>query len=76
MKLCRSLRWKGLRGLSFPDRDTVVRAMQLNDADFSCLRTCQAWGPDDDIAVPEVCQPGRGCFELSPRDPDAVHSLV
>lgn len=76
MKLCRSLRWKGLIGQTFPDRATVLAAFAANDADFSCLKTCQAWGPDDDIAVPEFCQPGRRCFELSRRDPDSTQQQI
>lgn len=71
MKLCRYLRWKGFYGRGFRDDRDLAAALQRNDAQYSCLRTCQPWGPDDSLTVPERCQPGRGCFTLSPKDPSA-----
>ncbi|MEZ4319210.1 MAG: hypothetical protein R3F61_16970 [Myxococcota bacterium] len=69
MRLCRYLRWKSWYTASFPDDASIRAAFELNDAQYSCLKTCQPWGPDDHASVPENCQPGRGCFVLSPKDP-------
>lgn len=69
MRLCSHLRWKGLYGRHFPDAESLAYAMQTSDSPFSCLRTCQPWGPDEVPTAPELCQPGRACFELSERDP-------
>ncbi len=69
MQLCRNLRWKGYYGQHWPTPDDLALALTLSDAQFSCLRSCQAWGPDDQLADPDACQPGRGCFERSDRDP-------
>lgn len=66
-ELCRSLRWKGLLGIDRLDREQLAVQYAIADAQFSCLGTCQAWGPDDDLAAPELCQPGRSCFSPSPR---------
>jgi len=30
---------------------------------FWCLRTMRSDGPDGDLALPEYCLKGRGCFE-------------
>ena len=38
-------------------------SLQREQVPFSCLRTCQAWGPDDDIVAPERCSADRPCFE-------------
>jgi len=69
MRLCAHLRWKGLFGRHFASWDALAIEMALNDAAFSCLRTCQSWGPDDDVAAPECCQPDRHCFEPSDQEP-------
>lgn len=69
MKLCAWLRWKGLYGARWDTREEMIADMLRSDSPFSCLRTCQPWGPDDDLAAPEGCQPSRGCFEPSPREP-------
>ena len=68
-RLCASLRWKGFYGRVFRDADDLGQALLGSDVAFSCLQTCQPWGPDDDGVAPGRCQPGRGCFELSRRDP-------
>lgn len=65
--LCRSLRWKAILGVDRLDVAQLRVMYQTADAPFSCLATCQAWGPDDNVAAPELCQPGRGCFEPSKR---------
>ena len=69
MRLCRYLRWKGLYGRRFRDGAELDVALRQNDVPYSCLRTCQPWGPDDAMTVPERCQPGRSCFTLSKKDP-------
>ena len=33
-----------------------------NEVPYSCLKTCQPWGPDDDVVAPEACVEQRGCF--------------
>jgi len=66
MELCRHLRWKG-----FDESQTAaeVRATALrNTVPYRCLRTCQPFGVDDDLAAPENCIRGRACF--TPRAPE------
>jgi hypothetical protein len=69
MRLCVHLRWKGFYGTRWNTREEMLADLVRGDVPYSCLHTCQSWGPDDDAAAPERCQPGRGCFEASPRDP-------
>ena len=68
MRLCHHLRWKGFYGSQWRCEDDMQRAMAAGDAPFTCLHTCQPWGPDDARTEPGACQPGRGCFEPSPKD--------
>lgn len=59
---CRFIRWKtGTR----PSDDPVEfeASMRRNQVPFRCLKTCQTWGPDDDLVAPELCRNGRRCFE-------------
>ena len=60
MELCRYLRWKGYDDDLEPEE--VARAAYMNTVPYRCLRTCQPWGVDDDLAAPENCVPGRACF--------------
>jgi hypothetical protein len=69
MRLCASLRWKSFYGARWDSREQMVADLVRGDAPYTCLRTCQAFGPDDDAAVPERCQPGRACFSGSKREP-------
>lgn len=69
MRLCAYLRWKGFYGARWDSRDELIADLTRGDVPYSCLRTCQPWGPDDDASVPERCQPGRSCFAPSPREP-------
>ena len=69
MRLCNHLRWKAFYGADWPDHQAMELAMKLSDSPFSCLRTCQPWGPDGHQCAPEGCQPERSCFEPSPREP-------
>lgn len=68
-RLCHSLRWKGFYGKPFQDQASLEAALSRNEVPYRCLQTCQAWGPDDAGVTPEQCQPGRGCFSPSDRDP-------
>ena len=63
MKLCRFLRWKG----HHPEitEDEIRLAFMRNNVPFSCLQTCQAFGPDGDVAAPEACEPNRSCYRAS-----------
>ncbi len=72
MKLCDHLRCKSLYGARWRTEDELDAALLRNDVPFSCLKTCASWGPDDDLVAPERCQPERGCFRLSPRQPPGL----
>ncbi len=74
MRLCANLRWKGWYGQRWPTPEALTQALQGSDSQFSCLASCQAWGPDDGLVEPGACQPGRRCFALSPRDPSRLSS--
>ncbi len=76
MKLCRSFRAKALADVVFRDEAALVAAFSRNDDACTCLRTLRTWGPDDAPVVPELCQPGRACFVLSPRSPTAGAPLA
>ncbi len=61
MEICKNLRWKS----ASRDSDEIAVIMTVfmrNQVPYSCLRTCQAWGPDGDAAAPELCDRERGCF--------------
>ncbi len=65
MHLCRYLRWKGYA----PDAAELAEfelTFARNQVPYSCLHTCQPWGPDDDLAAPERCDDSRPCYEASP----------
>jgi hypothetical protein len=64
MELCRNLRWKSItRDLDDPDE--VLAAFARNQVPYTCLETCRSWGPDDELAAPELCHSQRGCFRPS-----------
>jgi len=63
MELCRYLRWKTSSRES-GDPQQVWESLLRGQVPYSCLKTCQAWGPDDDLASPEGCNSERGCFTL------------
>jgi hypothetical protein len=65
---CKHLRWKSF---AFGDDDgedpvALLESLRKRQVPFSCLRTCQAWGPDDDLVSPEDCVPSRACFVPAP----------
>jgi hypothetical protein len=65
---CRMLRWKDLYARNAPDDVLLAQAVEKDDVQYSCLRTCQPWGPDDSPATPESCGPHRTCW-AAPRKP-------
>ena len=69
MEMCRHLRWKGFYGKRWATVAELAEELATSDSPFSCLRTCQSWGPDDDVAAPEACNASRSCFEPSNRVP-------
>lgn len=60
--ICRYLRFKGWYGKDWIGEEGLSEVLARNETQYSCLKTCQPWGPDDRIAVPEGCVAGRGCF--------------
>jgi hypothetical protein len=65
IQLCRFLRWKGVHDIR--NEEDLKLAFMKNEVPYSCLRTCQAWGPDESIAAPEDCNATRSCFERSTK---------
>lgn len=65
MDLCRNLRWKTF---SREDGDPaeVFASLARGGVPCTCLRTCQVWGPDDDIVTASLCNRERACFEKDP----------
>ncbi len=58
-QLCRRLRTKTMFYQAEPD-PTVPRS---NDTSYWCTHSMNCMGPDGEVAGPETCRPGRGCFE-------------
>lgn len=69
MRLCANLRWKTFYGARWDTREEMLEDLLRGDVPYSCLQTCLPWGPDQDAAVPEHCQPDRPCFVPSTREP-------
>ena len=67
MQLCRSLRWKSWYGAESFTEASLLEQVVKNEIPYSCLRTCQPWGPDDAPAAPECCDASRPCFSPSPK---------
>lgn len=67
MNLCRSLRWKSFYNQPSYTAAELSALLELNEVPYTCLQTCESWGPDDALTTPERCAPGRSCFEPSPR---------
>lgn len=59
---CRMLRWKGFYADEWPAEVALAEAVARNDAPYSCLKTCQPFGPDDGPAAPETCGEERACW--------------
>ena len=66
MDLCAWMRNKALLGRAVITDAELELVYVRSDSPFSCNRTCQPWGPDDDLAAPETCTSARACFAPSP----------
>ncbi len=65
--LCRHLRWKSF-AREAAGTDDLRWSLRRRQVPFSCLRTCEAWGPDDELVSDAECTPQRACFvPLPPR---------
>lgn len=64
IELCRHLRWKSATR-EIADAEAIGFAFARNQVPYTCLHTCQPWGPDDELVVPELCHSQRNCFEPS-----------
>lgn len=69
MRLCAHLRWPGYYGARWETREAMIADVLGATAPYSCARSCQPFGPDDDVAAPERCDPDRSCFAPSPLEP-------
>ena len=58
-EVCRSLRTKTAFGTLVGHRPWQLGASST--AVYWCLRTMASAGPDDGLAHPPTCRPGRGC---------------
>jgi hypothetical protein len=36
---------------------------RLLTAQYTCLKTANAVGPDNDVVGPQSCEPSRGCYK-------------
>lgn len=61
---CQMLRWKGHDRAAGPGERSF--AFARNQVPYTCLRTCQPFGPDDEPAAPERCDRERPCYEAPP----------
>jgi hypothetical protein len=68
--LCKHLRWK-TQSRDTGDPTLVFESLARSQVPFSCLKTCQCVGPDDDLVAPELCHSGRACFVRDPLSNDA-----
>ncbi|MGB1274437.1 MAG: hypothetical protein ACPG77_01705 [Nannocystaceae bacterium] len=64
MELCKMLRWKGF-SRDAAELDAFEFVFARNQVQYSCLRTCQPWGPDDELTAPECCNSSRSCYAPS-----------
>lgn len=64
--ICEFLRWKG-QHREAEAGEQRLGTLARNQVPYTCLKTCQPWGPDDQPAVPEGCDGSRSCcFEGPP----------
>ena len=64
-EVCRFLRWRGAYA-EIPGMTTSEAGTSSIDA-YWCLRTMEAFGPDEQLVHADHCNPARGCF--SAQDP-------
>lgn len=62
--ICRFIRWKGYK--EDMSAEELLFIIARNEVPFSCLRTCQPWGVDENPATPESCISSRSCCEPLP----------
>jgi len=62
--LCKHLRWKS-HSRDSGNPAAILESLQRQSVPFSCLHTCQPFGPDDDLVAPELCCRERRCFVQS-----------
>ena len=60
--LCPSLAMKQRLTHSLDQQIHDDRTMP-GDGHYWCLRTCLLIGPDDELAQPDTCLPGRSCYD-------------
>ena len=53
MELCAWMRNKALLGRTVITEAELELVVVRSDSSFSCNRTCQPWGPDDDLVAQE-----------------------
>ena len=58
--ICRRLRSKGFYATGPNDPDLVEFS---TTSAYWCAQTVTILGPDDVLCSPEMCQPGRSCFQ-------------
>ena len=59
--VCRRLRSKGMPGVAY-DHAVSFEAGYITTATFWCVVTADPVGPDDNLAHPHTCVPGRACY--------------
>ena len=57
--MCRCLRSKEM----FIHAEHDPRLPSLSSGIFWCIYTHNCLGPDGQVAEPEACKPGRGCYD-------------
>ena len=65
LELCRHLFWKSI-SRDLDDPAAVLAQFARNSVPYTCLQTCRAAGPDDDLVAPELCHGERSCFDPAP----------
>jgi hypothetical protein len=62
---CRSLRWKDYE-LDSLSLERVAVAFTEKSEQWTCLKTAQTAGWDDELASAQGCDPSRSCYEEHP----------
>jgi hypothetical protein len=58
-EVCRLLRSKGM----FIEVEPDPSIPSMESGACWCVHTQNCLGPDGEVATPETCKPGRGCYE-------------
>ena len=56
---CRLLRWKAM----FIDAESDPTVPASNDQIYWCSESQVCIGPDGEVAAPQMCHPGRSCYD-------------